>query len=55
MQIYTLQAFFKHAISQPHTGLEQFTVKFGYFPPPPQFPPTKYKEYKRFRQSVIAL
>ena len=24
MQIYTLQAFFKHAISQPHTGLEQF-------------------------------
>ena len=34
MQIYTLQAFFKHAISQPHTGLEQFTVKFGYFPPP---------------------
>ena len=34
MQIYTLQAFVKHAISQPHTGLEQFTVKFGYFPPP---------------------
>ena len=38
MQIYTLQAFVKHAISQPHTGLEQFTVKFGYFPPHPNSP-----------------
>ena len=39
MQIYTLQAFVKHAISQPHTSLEQFTVKFGYFPPPAPIPP----------------